>query len=144
MLVSIDGYDISAYVDELSETFTLLEGVQSQRKQDRSVFYDIIGTESVYTITLRRNVFDPWQDPNSDYAKVSISWDELWELIRRPVDYHTVVVADRDGTTYPFRAHIVSGTRALEYVSRNWSEWGENKRFWGDYTITLIPESPQW
>lgn len=136
-LIKIDDYDLDDYciVDGLEETFTLLEGYQSQRKMNQSMFYDITGTEFRHTVLIRKN-------PNLNIA----NWNKLWRILSDPVDFHKITI-DRgfDNSIYnpdssniiTYNAHISTGKRSLEYIDSS------GNKHWGDYSIEFIPEYPQ-
>lgn len=135
-LIQIDGLDLEEYciVDGLEETFTLIEGSASQRKQNFAMFYDIVGTEFKHTVLFRKN------------PEISIEkWNELWAILSQPVDFHTIAIyagpyfmgpangknETQDYMTY--LGHISTGTRKLEYID------SAGNKHWGDYSIEITP-----
>jgi hypothetical protein len=118
-------HGVSCLVDGLSETFSLLEGLASRRTQSGKMWYNIIGTETSHTLTIRR-------DPTLSEE----AWNELWTILSEPVSDHKFTVPYGTNGQITYRGHIVSGTRALENSIDGFN-------IWGDYSITIVPTAPQ-
>lgn len=127
-MFSIDGteyHGVACLVDGLAETFNLLEGLSSRRKQSGKMWYDIIGTETSHTLTLRR-------DPTLSEE----AWNELWQILSEPVSEHEFTVPNGTNGQITYKGHITGGSRALENSIDGFN-------IWGDYSITIIPTEPQ-
>lgn len=127
-MFKIDGTEYDGeycLVDGITETFTLLEGIQSQRLQNNSLWYDIIGTEITHAVTLRRGYCE------------GAKWEQLWRILREPTASHYFEFPDGEDGTISYSGHITTGSRTLQYID------GENKAVWGDYSIVITPTSPQ-
>lgn len=125
-MLIIDGVDYShvAIVNELIESFELVEGESSVVKQSGRDWYDIIGTRYSHTVAILRN----------DEAAPE-EWDEFCNVISSPVDFHTVEV-DHDQGSITYEAHITSGERRLLRVVGG-------KKIWSDLTLNLRSAEPQ-
>lgn len=125
-MLIIDGIDFSEFVieNDIEEAFELVEGESSVMTQSGRDWYDIIGTRYMHTLSILRN------DSVSPEK-----WDEFYNVISSPVDFHTVEVDHAQGTI-TYDAHIFKGARKLLRVT------GE-KKIWSDMTITLKAAEPQ-
>lgn len=125
----IDGteYDgVYCTVDAINESFTLLEGLGSQRLQSNALWYDIVGTEVAHTVTFRR-------------GSCSLeNWEALWATLREPVASHSFTFPDGKDGTVTYNGHIEGGARDLLFID------SDGNNHWGDYSITIIPISPQY
>ena len=127
-MFKIDGTEYNGeycLVDGITETFTLLEGLASARRQSKAMWYDIIGTEISHTVTLRRGDCDPEK------------WEELWSILRSPTVSHAFEFPDGTNGYIQYEGHITTGSRMLNYIDET------NAAYWGDYTIVIIPMNPQ-
>ncbi|MBR2867864.1 MAG: hypothetical protein IKB88_02200 [Clostridia bacterium] len=125
-ILIIDGVDYSdtVFVDEIAENFVLAVGMASMTMQSGRRKHDIIGTEYSHTLLIRRN---PMVSPEK--------WDEFYNHIAQPVEFHTVEVEHDQGTII-YEAHITNGGRTL--IRRDGC-----KKIWSDLTLTFEPAEPQ-
>ena len=125
-MLKIDGKDFSdvAIIDSMSEVFELVEDESAAVMQDGSTKYFISGTKYSHSVNIMRNADAPLA-----------RWDEFYELISSPVDYHEIEI-DHEQSTISYRAHIVSGERQLLRVLGC-------RKVWSDLSLNFIPELPQ-
>ena len=125
-MLKIDGKDFSdiVIINDLEETFELIEGEPSTVTQSNRDWYDIVGTKYSHTLSILRN-------DNVSQEE----WDEFYRVISAPVDFHIVEV-DHEQSTISYAAHIFMGGRKLLRVVGS-------KKIWSDLTITLKASEPQ-
>lgn len=101
----------------------ILDGQNAGRVLSGNMIRDIIGTYYNYSISIET------QQLNVD------EYDELYEAVTAPVDYHTLRVPYGQGTL-TFRAYITNVDDVLETMAD-----GVNR--WGQLTLSFIAMAPQ-
>ena len=124
-LVSVDGkyYNIRIPRKGIERNFEILDGESAKRLLSGRMDRDIIGTYYNYTIR-----FDFLGEDPTEY-------DELWETLSAPVDYHTIIVPYAQSTLV-FEAYVSKGRDVLDLQD------DETNR-WSDLSINFIAMEPK-
>lgn len=121
-IFTIDGKSYDIGVVFLRRKASVRETNNSGMAKSGRMFRDIIGTYYDYELTFGRSSLS-----QADY-------DELYETLTAPVDFHTVVFP-YGGSTLTFNAYITSATDELQRAGQ------ENR--WVDLTISFLATSPE-
>lgn len=124
-LVSIDGkyYNISIPEKGIKRSFSVTDTDNSGRNISGEMLRDIIGTYYNYTIQ-----FETKQLSSAEY-------DDLYETLSAPVDYHTITVPYGQ-TTMTYKAYVTNGNDNLNHRNSLGNKWS-------GLSIDFIAMSPQ-
>lgn len=124
--ITVDGraYRVKIVYDTYIDTFELVEGPNAGDMMSGLHRRDLRGTRAVYEMGIQPNPLYP-----DDF-------DDLYDLLRSPVDSHSVTVIDGQGTL-TYDAQIQRGQRVYKGIlsGRNIYEGG---------VIQFVPAKPQW
>lgn len=111
-LVSIDGiyYDLMIPENGIKRSFSIADTDNSGRLLNGAMVRDIIGTYYNYTIQ-----FETKYMSDNDY-------DDLFNKLSAPVDYHTITVPYGQGTQ-TFEAYVTSGSDTLCSAKNGRNKW---------------------
>ena len=119
-LITVDGEGYDVINSEITRSFQVLDGENAGRTMDFEMHRDVGGTFYNYTWKIEpRNITE---------------YDELYEILSAPVDYHNIVVPYGQ-TTKSFKAYVTSGQDVLKR-----QEDGVN--YWGELSINFVAMSP--
>lgn len=122
-LFSIDGkYYDGLFVTGLKRNFTVQDSEKAGRTTAGKMVRDIIGTYYNYTIN-----FDLSHLSENDY-------NEFYDLISSPTEYHTLVVPYGSGTL-TYEAYISTGEDELQYNG--------DTPTWRNLSVTFTAMEPQ-
>lgn len=122
-MFSIDSIEFDAAVVSLKRSFQVLDGENAGRTLDGNMNRDVIGTFYNYSVEI-------------DSSKLTqIQYDELYEIISSPDEFHTLVMPYGQ-TTYTFLAYITTGSDDLMYVR-------DNKNYWSNLSFNMIAKAPK-
>ncbi len=111
-IFSIDGRYFNVFIpqDGIERNFAVVDTDDAGRVLTGAMERDIIGTFYNYTIKLNTNFLS--------FAE----YDELYEILSAPVEYHTIVVpyAQR---TLTFKAYVTQGKDVLNRISNKGKHW---------------------
>lgn len=126
--ITVDGidYHVRVVFNSLERDFNLLEGGNAGMALSGRTIRDIIGTQYTYIMKV---------EPLSTSAADQIAYDEFYQAITAPVDYHTVKMPYGQ-TDITFDAQIISG-KDKYCGKRNNHEW------WRELSVIFIPMEPQ-
>lgn len=125
-LVSIDDvyYNIKIPENGITRSFSVVDTDNSGRNISGDMLRDIIGTYYNYTILFET------KDMDSD------EYDQLYETLSAPVDYHMITVPYGQ-ETLTFKAYVTSGNDSIKQVTRM------GKKVWTGLSINFVAMSPQ-
>ena len=108
----LDGKTYNVRVPEggIKRSGQVLDGDKAGRAQNGSMIRDIIGTYYNYTIEFDTS------------AASSAEYDELYNALTAPVDYHTLVIPYGQ-TTLAFRAYVTSAEDTLRSMAGGVNHW---------------------
>lgn len=108
----LDGKTYNVRVPEggIKRSGQVLDGDKAGRAQNGAMIRDIIGTYYNYTIE-----FDTSAASSSEY-------DELYNALTAPVDYHTLVIPYGQ-TTLAFKAYVTSAEDTLRSMAGGVNRW---------------------
>lgn len=111
-IISIDGRSFSLSVPEkgLKRSFEIVDTDKAGRLINGDMQRDIIGTYYNYSIEFRTDNI------------TRTEYDEFYEVISEPVDYHTITVPYGQ-TTLTFKAYITNGEDILNKIDSNGNRW---------------------
>lgn len=111
-LVSIDNiyYDIMIPENGIKRSFSIADTDNAGRLLTGKMVRDIVGTYYNYTIQFETKYLS-----DDEY-------DDLFNKLSAPVDYHTITVPYGQGTL-TFEAYITSGSDTLRSVRNNRNKW---------------------
>lgn len=124
-MIQIDGktYNVLIPRDGLSRSGQILDGDNAGRLQTGHMERDIIGTYYNYTLQI-------------DTKGLSVSeYDELYEILTAPVDYHDITMPYGQGTI-TFQAYISGVEDKLLYIE-------DTHTLWGGMTVTFVAMAPR-
>lgn len=98
-------------VGSIKRSFQIADGPNAGRAEDGGMIRDLIGTYYNYTIELLTYNFS-----QQDY-------DELYDVISKPVAYHTITVPYGRNGYYQFKAYITSGEDELVDTQGEFNRW---------------------
>ncbi len=124
-LVSIDGkyYNISIPGNGIRRSFAVTDTDNSGRNISGEMLRDIIGTYYNYTIQFNTKQLNPAE------------YDDLYETLSAPVDYHTITVPYGQ-TTLTYKAYVTGGNDSLSHRNSLGNKWT-------GLSIDFIAMSPQ-
>ena len=124
-LVSIDGkyYNISIPENGIRRSFAVTDTDNSGRNISGEMLRDIIGTYYNYTIQFNTKQLNPAE------------YDDLYETLSAPVDYHTITVPYGQ-TTLTYKAYVTGGNDSLSRKNSLGNKWT-------GLSIDFIAMSPQ-
>lgn len=102
-LLTIDGHNYKIMLIKLSRTASILDKY-AKRTIDGILHREIIGTYINYNLTFAYN------DKPERY-------DELWQKLIEPVNFHTIRLPKNIGYTIPFQAYISNVKDDIEYAN---------------------------
>lgn len=105
-------YRVFVEYESLKRSFEIYEGENTGDSLSGRKIRDIIGTKYKYQMTVRANPEFP-----DDY-------DDFYEAISEPIDYHTVSLPYGQGLL-TFDAYIESGDDTYEGVYNKYQRWDE-------------------
>ena len=125
--LAIDGkfYNVILPSNGVKRSFSILDGENSGRVQTGDMVRDIIGTYYNYSLEIE-------QDPQ--YPK---DYDDLYEVVSNPVDYHTIIVPYAQGI-YQFEAYVTDGEDTLNFISQN-----NNFYNWSGLSLNFVAMKPK-
>lgn len=109
-------------VTSLKRSFQIVDGENAGRSNRGTMIRDVIGTYYNYTIELLC------------LNKSQKEYTELYEILSKPVDSHTIKVPYNQ-ETIEFKAYITSGDDELKHMS-------ENGNIWHGLTVNFIAMKP--
>ncbi|MBQ0165342.1 MAG: hypothetical protein KBS75_09140 [Bacteroidales bacterium] len=112
-IFSIDGTFFNVRIPEkgIKRSFAILDGENAGRVKSGRMDRDIIGTYYNYTVQIDTSALD------------RAEYDNLYEIVSMPVDYHIIRVPYGQ-TTLEFEAYVTAGEDVLNLVSNGSNEWG--------------------
>ena len=124
--VTVDGrtYRVRIVYNTYADNFTLIEGPNAGDMQSGRHERDLIGTRAVYEMGIEPDAQHPGD------------FNDLYELLREPVDSHSVVVYDGQGTL-TYDAQVQEGRRVYKGVLGG-------VRTYAGGVIRFVHSSPQW
>ena len=120
-LIEIDGVKYDVYDTKITRGFQILDGENVGRLMNGKMERDVIGTYYNYT----------WELSPADYE----DYDELYEVLSAPVDYHIITVPYGRDSTKTFQAYVTSGQDELIHV-------GNNRNYWEGLSVQFIAINP--
>lgn len=123
-LFKVDGvsYNVLVPPKGLKRRANILDGEAADRAKSGAMIRDIIGTFYNYTLNLDTKGLDV------------ASYDQLFEVLSAPVDYHMIVMPYGQGTL-TFKAYISNVEDCLLDKSTD-------KSIWGDLTVIFTAMAP--
>lgn len=124
-IFSIDSrfFDVRIPEGGIKRSFSILDGENAGRLKSGRMDRDIIGTYYNYTISI-------------DTSALSASeYDELYELVSMPVDYHIIKVPYGQ-TNIVFEAYITDGEDVLNQIKNN------GVREWSGLSLQFVAMEP--
>lgn len=123
-LFKVDGisYDVFVPVGGLKRSFKVLDGPNAGRLLNATMTRDVLGTFYNYNLQIRRS--------NSDLS----SYDDLYEVLSSPEDYHTVTFPYGQ-ETLTFDAYVTDGEDQLSRKSKS-------GQYWDGLSINFIAMEP--
>lgn len=111
-VVAIDGryFNISIPQNGIKRSFSIMDSDNAGRNIEGEMIRDIIGTYYNYTI-----LFETKNLSNMEY-------DELYEILSAPVDYHIITVPYGQ-TTMTFKAYVTNGDDNISVVTSKGNKW---------------------
>lgn len=125
MMVDGKSYNVRLPQGGVKRSFSILDGENSGRVQTGDMVRDIIGTYYNYSIKIEQDPLYP-----SDY-------DDLYEVVSNPVDFHTIVVPYAQGI-YQFEAYITDGSDTLSFINPN-----DYTNMWDGLELNFVAMKPR-
>lgn len=123
-MLSVDGVEFSKAVISLKRNFQILDGKNSGRTiVNGNMERDVIGTYYNYSATI-----------DSSFMTL-VEYDELYEIISSPDDFHTLEVPYGQDT-YVYEAYITNGSDELMRIQKD-------KIHWNNLSFNFIAKSPK-
>ena len=109
---SIDGIYFNVFIPEdgIERNFAIVDTDDAGRVITGAMERDIVGTFYNYTVKLNTNFLS------------FTEYDELYEILSAPVDYHTLILPYAQ-STLRFKAYITSGKDVLKRISSKGNHW---------------------
>ena len=121
-LIEVDGKRYEVYDTKITRGFQILDGDNTGRLMNGSMGRDVIGTYYNYT----------WELSPSDYEE----YDELYEILSAPTDYHIITVPYGRNSTKTYQAYVTSGQDELVRVD------DEGNNYWEGLSIQFVATNP--
>lgn len=111
-IFSIDGRYFNVFIPEdgIERNFAIVDTDDAGRVLTGAMERDVIGTFYNYTIKLNTNFLS------------FTEYDELYEILSSPVDYHWIIVPYAQ-QTLQFKAYVTSGKDVLKRISKAGNHW---------------------
>lgn len=122
-MFKIDGIEFSKAVIELKRTFQVLDGENAGRVITGDMTRDVIGTYYNYSAKIDRSFM------------TLAEYDEFYEIISAPVDFHTIEVPYGQ-ETFTYQAYITNGSDELPLTK-------DGKNYWNGLSFNFIAKSPK-
>lgn len=124
--VTVDGrlFRVRIVRDTYREHVDFIEGPLAGDMESGRHERDLKGVSATYYMTV---------EPDYRYLQ---DYDDLWTLLRQPVDSHSVTVIENQGTL-TYNAQIQTLDRTLDGVLGGW-------RLTKNMTLAFVPSAPQW
>lgn len=111
-IIKVDGKTFNVAVTSLKRGAAVLDGENAGRVLSGRMARDIIGTYYNYDLTFGKSTIDPAE------------YDELYDLLTAPVDYHTITVPYGQRTK-TFEAYVSNASDVLKRMTDRVNLWGE-------------------
>lgn len=123
-MIIIDGVEFAKAVLTFKRSFQVLDGENAGRTiVNGSMERDVIGTYYNYSATI-----------DSSFMTLE-EYDELYEIISSPADFHTLEVPYGQGV-YVYQAYITNGSDELTLIK-------DDKNYWNKLSFNFIAKSPK-
>lgn len=109
---SIDGVYFNVFIpmDGIERNFAIVDTDEAGRVLTGAMERDVVGTFYNYTIKMDTNFLS--------FAE----YDQLYEILSDPVDYHIIKVPYAQGTLQ-FKAYVTQGKDVLNRISSKGNHW---------------------
>lgn len=123
MTLSIDGTSYNINIVSLKRSADFLDKM-AERTADGNLTRELIGVYYNYSLAL---------SPGTNMT--TAQYQAFWTALTAPLEFHTVIVPDVDGTPYSFSAYFagVSDELQKDYTS---------KVYWKNLTINFVAQAP--
>ena len=123
-MIIIDGVEFTKAVVTFKRSFQVLDGENAGRTiVNGNMERDVIGTYYNYSATI-----------DSSFMTLE-EYDELYEIISAPDDFHTLKVPYGQGFI-EYQAYITNGSDELQLIK-------DDKRYWNKLSFNFIAKSPK-
>ena len=124
--VTVDGrtFRVRIVKDTYREHIDFIEGPLAGDMDDGYHERDLRGAAATFTMTVQ-----------PDFANLQ-DYDDLWDLLRQPINEHRVSVIEDQGTLSYFAQ--------IQTIDRTVGGMVGGRRLFKDMTLAFVPSEPQW